>query len=298
MAEKHVLPNFFILGAPKCGTTALSEYLRQHPEVLFSRPKEPNFFNDDFSHRDITSLQHYVNCFAHGDGTPKKAVGEGSVFYLYSRTAVPNVLEHCPRARFIVMLRDPVEAAYSFHWQALYSNQECLDSFEMAWNAQARRANGKDLPPHNRVREVLHYGPFFSYGEQLDRLFQKVPRERVLIILYDDFKSDPQAVFAQVLQFLELSPYSLQSFPRVNASKRHRLPLVERMVQMSGAVRRVVGMEKGFGMLTRIQQWNTEFRERPPVSASFRAELRAYYREDVQRTAALIGRDLSGWLHD
>src|SRR6185312_16840962 len=111
MADMHPtppgFPNFFIIGAPKCGTTALSEYLRRHPNIGFSEQKEPHYFNDDFSSRHIYSLDEYMKCFA-SNSADKVAIGEASVFYLSSRSAVRNILQHMPDAKFIVMLRDPV----------------------------------------------------------------------------------------------------------------------------------------------------------------------------------------------
>lgn len=290
-------PNFFILGAPKSGTTALSEYLRQHPDVLFSQPKEPHYFNDDFSHRHIESMDLYLKCFSQGNGR-EPAVGEGSVFYLYSKTAVPNILDLVPKARFIVMLRNPVEAAYSYHWQAMYSHGENLEDFETAWRAQEKRQLGEKLPPHNRVREALQYGPLFSYAEQLARLLELVPRERVHVILYDDFKKNPAAVYQQTLKFLSLSPFSLQTYQRINPSKRLRWPIVERMVGVVGGVKRALGIKKGLGVLSSVKILNTKYQERPSLPAPFRSELNAYYQQDIRRTAELIGRDLSAWAHD
>ena len=290
-------PNFFILGAPKSGTTALSEYLRQHPDVLFSQPKEPHFFNDDFSHRHIESMNLYLKCFSQGNGR-EPAVGEGSVFYLYSKTAVPNIQNLVPQARFIVMLRDPVEAAYSWHWQAIYSFGEDVEDFETAWRAQGKRRLGEGLPPHNRVREALQYGPLFSYAEQIARLFELVPRERVHVILYDDFKKNPATVYQQTLKFLSLSPFNLQTYQRINPSKRLRWPSVERMVAVVGGVKRSLGIRRGLGLLSFTKRLNTKYEGRPSLLPSFCSELEDYFKEDVLRTAKLIDRNLSGWIHD
>ncbi len=295
--EQKAHPDFFIIGAPKSGTTALSEYLRQHPDVLFSQPKEPHFFNDDFSHRYTETLEEYLDCFSHGSGE-EKAVGEGSVFYLYSKTAVSNILKRNPNARFIVMLRNPVEAAYSWHWQSVYSFGEHIDDFEAAWRAQEPRQRGENLPLYNRVSEALHYGPLFSYSTQLKRLFEQVAREQVLVILYDDFKSQPDAVYDQALKFLSLPPHQLEKYDRINASKQLRWSWVARAVNAIGALKRSMGINKGIGVLTRLKRWNTSYRERPSLSPKFRAELEEYFREDVIRTADLIDRDLSGWLNE
>ncbi len=295
--KKQAYPNFFIIGAPKSGTTALSEYLRQHPEVLFSQPKEPHFFNDDFSHRHIESMDTYLECFSHGT-VQEQAVGEGSVFYLYSKTAVSNILRHYSNAHFIVMLRNPVEATYSWHWQAVYSHGEDLEDFEAAWRAQEKRQQGEMLPPYNLVREALHYGALFSYADQLERLFDQVPRERVQVILYDDFSKDPEVVYQQTLQFLSLAPLQLEQYARINPSKRFRWPWMERIVRVGGGVKRAMGISRGMGLLTRLQRLNTTYQERPPLRPEFRSELNECFRDDVCRTAELIDRDLSWWLHD
>ena len=289
-------PNFFILGAPKSGTTALSEYLRQHPDVLFSQPKEPHFFNDDFSHRHIESMDAYLKCFSQGNGQ-EHAVGEGSVFYLYSKTAVSNIMDLIPQARFIVMLRHPVEAAYSWHWQAMYSFGEDVEDFEIAWRSQKKRRSGEGLPPHNRVREALQYGPLFSYAEQLERLFELVPHERVHVILYDDFKKNTAFVYQQALNFLSLSPFYLQTYQRINTSKRLRWPFVERMVAVVGRIKQSLGIRRGLGLLSFTKRMNTKYERRPSLLPSFRSELEEYFKEDVLRTAKLIDRNLSGWIH-
>lgn len=295
--QKTACPDFFIIGAPKSATTALSEYLRQHPQVLFSRPKEPHFFNDDFSHRHIELMDDYLGCFSHGNGQ-ESAVGEGSVFYLYSRTAVPNILGYNPDARFIVMLRDPVEAVYSWHWQVLFSFGEDQEDFETAWRMQEIRQLGRMLPPRNRVREALLYGALFSYASQLNRLFDLVPRERILILLYDDFRDAPETIYLQTLSFLSLASFRLPSYQRVNAGKRLRWPLFETMVQTGGRLKLAMGISSAFGILAFMRRLNTRYQERPPLEPKFRLELIEYFRDDVRLTADLIGRDLTRWTHD
>lgn len=289
-------PNFFIIGAPKSGTTALSEYLRQHPDVSFSEPKEPHFFNDDFSHRHINSMEAYLACFSHAVGN-ELAIGEGSVFYLYSKSAVPNIVRRWPEARFIVMLRNPVEATYSWHWQSLYSFAEELTDFEQAWRAQQDRLAGKRLPKGNRVREALHYGPLFCYAEQLQRVFGAVPSAQVKIVLFDDFKNDAGRTYQDVLEFLDLPQMDLPRYEVMNPSKRVRYPVLERTIRLGVAIRRFMGIEQGLGIATRLKGWNTRYEKRPPLTEAFREELRDYYRDDIRRTAAMTGHDLEHWLN-
>lgn len=287
-------PDFFIIGAPKSGTTALGKYLSEHPQVLFSKPKEPHFFNDDLSYRDITTMDEYLRCFEHGRGD-EKAVGEGSTLYLFSQTAVPNITRAYPEAKFIVMLRNPIDAAQSAHWQAMISVGENIRDFRDAWKAQYERQKGDRIPKANRVREALQYGELFRYAGQLERLFDTVSREQVLILLYDDFKRETAKSYARVLQFLDLDQIELDAYPVVNQSKRPRSLLVTRLIGQSARLKKKLGISRSFGVLNTARGWNTARMERPELPVDFRSELRSYFRDDIDRTAVLIGRDLSGW---
>lgn len=291
-------PSFFLIGAPKCGTTALSYYLSQHPDVLFSRPKEPHFFNDDFSYSVVLSWDDYARSFGHGTGR-EVALGEGSNGYLYSHRAVPNILQRMPKARFIVLLRDPVEAAYSLYWHNVAEGTEDIESFEAAWRSQPARAEGRQFSRSNWKKENLHYGPIFSYGEQLERLFHHVSRERVLVLLYDDLKDDADAVYQRTLDFLGLRTFRLPTYERINVSKKARWPALQPMLrgglQWVGKAKRAIGWHRDLGLVARII---TKHEKRPSLDPAFRAELAAYFRKDVARTAELIARDLSGWAQE
>jgi hypothetical protein len=145
MTRPSIKPNFFIIGAPKSGTTSLANYLSAHPEVHFSDPKEPKYFHSDFhpEHRYALDEGGYLGCFDPGEMSRCSAVGEGTVWYLYSEVAVSRILEFNPEARLIAMLRNPVDLAYSLHSQLLYGGHENLESFEEAWRAQEDRAQGR-----------------------------------------------------------------------------------------------------------------------------------------------------------
>ena len=140
------LPNFFIVGAPKCGTTALYAYLAQHPDVFMSDPKEPHYFGSDldFRYRRRPSDQQYRSYFA-GAGD-RRRIGEGSVWYLYSECAADEIGQAVPDARIIVMLRDPVEMIPSLHSQFVYNGHEDL-ALADALAAEEDRAQGRRIPP-------------------------------------------------------------------------------------------------------------------------------------------------------
>ena len=159
-------PNFFIIGAPKCGTTSLARWLSEHPEVFMSPVKEPHFFSTDFSLGDFSDENSYYALFA--DACPNHiAVGEASATYLRSEVAVMNIENKHRRARYIVMLRNPVDMAHSLHWQAVFSGDENAEDFEQAWRLNSKRENGQDIPPNCRDPKTVQYRRFCSLGEQL-----------------------------------------------------------------------------------------------------------------------------------
>ena len=115
-------PDFFIVGAPKCGTTALYEYLRQHPAVFMPFHKEPLFFGDDLTRRyGRLTLHDYMRLFK--DAKPGQRVGEASAWYLYSRSAAAEIKAYAPDAQIIVMVRNPVDMMYAEHSQVLFNRQ-------------------------------------------------------------------------------------------------------------------------------------------------------------------------------
>ena len=147
MHKQYPPPDFVIAGAPKCGTTALYEYLRDHPQVFMTTPKEPHYFAKDlYSPHYITEESKYLRLF---DSAPKEAVrGEASVHYMFSNCALDNLLHHNPEIKIFILLRNPVELFRSWHAQLVYNGEEDIQDLEAAWGAQAARAEGRNLPVH------------------------------------------------------------------------------------------------------------------------------------------------------
>ena len=287
------LPNFFIIGAPKCGTTALSEYLKKHPNVYFTEPKEPHYYNNDFSARHTYDSTTYASYFS-GMQPEHQAVGEGSVFYLFSKSAVPNILREISDARFIVMLRNPIDIAYSWHAQAVHSFGETEMNFKKAWHLQEKRKLGCAIPKINRVREALWYGDLFKLGEQVRRLLKHVPKERVHFVIYDDFNNNAEQEYLKVLMFLGLDPYRPESFHRINASKGYKNLYLKIMLDIIPYIRRKFGIKinLGFGITRKLKQWNTIFQTRQPLDEIFKDEIKAYFSDDVKLLSNLLERNL------
>lgn len=299
-----IKPDFFIVGAPKCGTTALYEYLRPHPNIFMSTVKEPHFFAGDLgTYPFIKSRDEYARLFA-GAGPQHLRVGEASVYYLRSTVAIANIRDFNPDARLIAMFRNPVEMLHSFHAQLLYVAEESESDFETAWRLQEQRSRGIGLPPRSRGGFLVQYRELARFGSQVERLLSLFPREQVRLILYDDFAVSPQAVYDDVIGFLGIPHDGRTDFPRVNEGKRARLawlrdfyrkPPTPLRSAFRGLKRAVGGGEAISTVARKLVALNTVKERRPPLTPEFRAELVETFREEVALLSRLLDRDLSHW---
>lgn len=283
-------PNFFILGAPKCGTTSLAAWLSEHPQVFISSVKEPLFFNFDYGQRRYYSLASYEKLFW---GATEKhiAVGEASTGYLYSRTAVPAILNYADNARFIVMVRNPATMAHARHEQLVFDGDEPEKDFDRAWDLQAVRRYGAETPA-GVDPQMLLYGDICRVGAQLARLFELVPQERVLIVRLEDVISDPGREYNRVLIFLGLQGDQRDSFPAINAAKERRFPRLWQSIRWVNRTLRAIGVPQiRLGLTAFVYHRSRKERSRHPMSEATRKRLDAYFADDVRLLEQLIGRN-------
>jgi hypothetical protein len=297
-------PNFFIVGAPKCGTTALYEYLRPHPNIFMPTLKEPHFFASDLgSYPPIRTLQEYTKIFA-GSSARHLRIGEASVYYLRSSVAIANIRDFNPDARIIAMFRNPVEMVHSLHSQLLYVSEESEPDFERAWRLQERRRQGFDLPPASRGAFLLQYAEVGQFGTQTQRLLSIFPRAQVKLILFDDFAASPQQVYDELIEFLDIPHDKRTGFPRINENKRARITWLKDFArkpppalhQAFRTLKQALGAEGISAVKRRIVQLNTVKERRHPLSPAFRAELVDAFRDEVALLSQLVNRDLSHWI--
>jgi len=294
-------PDFFIVGAGKCGTTALYEYLRAHPRIFMPAVKEPRYFAFDMPRlmNRVATLEEYMALFE-AAGPQHLAVGEASPQYLYSSAAIRGIREFNPSARLIVMLRNPVDLAHAAHMECLYWFVEEETDFEKAWRLQPLRRKGLMVPRSCSQVTVLLWADMARLGEQVRRLLGVFPREQVKFILLEDLAANTRAVYEDVLSFLGVPSDGRTAFPRVNESKRNRVRWLGRLLLNPppplGAVRRFALRTPVLRGLWRLAtRLNTAPAARAPMRPEFRRELVEEFREDVDLLAELIGRDLSHW---
>lgn len=305
--NRGVRPNLFIVGGPKTGTTALSTYLGSHRNVWISNPKEPFFWCTDFpeskSIHGIESDQHYFNLFADAKPEQHRIVGEASTTYLQSRMAIEGILSFNRQAKFIAMLRNPIEVAYAMHGELLRHGFENEPNFEVAWHRQRERSEGKSIPKNCPFPHQLQYRDVASFGQQIHRFFGQVETCQREVIIFDDFVTNTPKVYQKLLRFLELDDDGREHFPRLHEAKVNRLSFLTQFYEqpptvLAPTLRRVRKWYHGHpGMLQSILR-KLVFRSQPrePLRETFRAEIAKEFRDDVCQLSELLQRDLSGWL--
>jgi hypothetical protein len=297
---KKELPTFIVIGAARSGTTALYNFLRQHPNVFMSDSKEPNYFafhegpvaysgpGAEFVNNSVRDAQTYFNLFA--KAPDDSAVGEASPLYLFSPQAPQRIASALPHVRLIAILRNPVEQAYSHYLYARAQMIEPLNDFEAALDAQIERREAGWQP-------LFQYSDFPRYGAQLSRYRAHFNPESIKLFLYEDFESDPAGVLRQIFRFIGVD----DSFVP-DTSLRANRGGVPKSALLQWAVMRPNFASKSFGVLLpmsvrrRIRNMISGGNiERPELPASARARLSGELRDDINLLGKLIDRDLSAW---
>jgi hypothetical protein len=301
-------PNFFIAGAPRCGTTALYTYLSEHPNIFLPEIKELHYFAPDFPglHKiAFKSLDDYLQLFENATDQ-HLAIGEVSPLYLYSDVALEKIKEFNPLAKMILILRNPVDFVQSLHQVNVSLLREDEPDLAKAWELQDVRREGKMIPKGCRDAKLILYGELGLFGKYARKALDVFAREQVLFILFDDFVANPKAVYESILSFLEVPSDSRTSFPPVNANYRPRSKLVARIIHPPQPVYRslmkilslfgVGFMNKINVLYSKVETLNADRVPRAAIHPALRASLQRYFSQDIERLSGLIQRDLSAWL--
>jgi hypothetical protein len=235
-AQQPRVPDFFIVGHAKSGTTALYEMLRGHSRIHMPDSKEPWFFATDARPRfrpamagvGPQTLEEYLALFA-GAG-PDQRIGEASSCYLWSAVAAERIAEIQPRARIIAILREPADFVRSLHLQLLQDHIEYEKDLSTALALEADRRQGERVPRRSHRPQMLLYSDYLRYTEQLRRYHAVFPREQVLVLIYDDFKSDNEATVRRVLRFLDVDDAVPLEVTQANPTVRMRSQRLDQLL--------------------------------------------------------------------
>jgi len=221
-------PNLFIVGAPKCGTTAWYTYLKDHPDIFFPTIKEPHYFAFDMPGlRETTSLAAYLDIFE--SASAKKVIGEASVFYMYSEFAAEAIAKFNKDAKIMIFLRDQEFFVPSFHQQVLFTFDEEMESFQQAWRLSGDRP-ANTIPPNCRDLKVLDYKRLGHIADQIARYSAYFSEEQIAVIRFDDWVNDPRTMYLKILKFLGVDDDGRDNFAAINQARYHKNRVVGRLL--------------------------------------------------------------------
>ena len=296
-------PDFFIAGNPKSGTTALYEMLRRHPQIYMPDVKELYFFSGDrrpdFSPSNPLpkTLDEYLSRFA--AARPEQRVGDATPSYLKSHTAAASIAEVQPDARIIAIFREPASFLRSLHMQSVQYHAETETDLR---KAMVNRERVNDPRRRASSQTVLH-SEHVRYVEQLRRFHAVFPTEQVLVLIYEDFRRDNEAIVRQVLRFLEVDDTRPVEVIEANPTVRVRSPQLHKLVRSvylgRGAVPRVA--RAGIKALTptrlrrnavRAAQQRLVYGDPRPPDEELMLELRRRFKGEVVALSEYLDRDL------
>lgn len=288
-----VLPNFLIVGTPKSGTTSLYHYLNQHPEIYFSSHKEPHFFSfigEQKPHWGIKTIAEYEKLFE--DATNEKAIGEASTWYLYSKSAAEQIKKYIPNVKLIIILRNPIERAYSSWAFQIQCGWESIVDFEEALQAEKNRMkNGCGWDFH-----YLHTG---FYYKQIQRYFNLFSREQIKIYTHDDLKQNCTFVIKDIFDFLEVdNSFVPDTSIRHNSTRLPKNQLINLFFKKNSyykeAIKALIPHSLRKKMREKVLYSNSSSTYN--LSQELKAKYTLLYKDDILKTSELSKLDFSHWL--
>jgi hypothetical protein len=294
-------PNFFIVGAPRCGTTALHTYLKDHPQIFLSTPKEPIYFSTGALRGDERALEEYLRLFA-GAPAAARAIGESSTTYIFVDGALQALHQFAPDARLTVMVRNPVDQLKSLHAHNYFTGTEDVIDIRQAWELQAVRQRGEQISKRSRdnhcaLAAFLQYDDACSHGRNIVRAQQIFPAEQLQVIVFDDLRAHAPDVYAETLKHIGVPHDGRTDFSKVNET-RYIAPnhgVAKAIASFSSKPIKKLAQVLGLRHKNLKRSLTSRFAgEAPaiPVPEEFLAEMRQHFKPDVELLSSVLGRDL------
>ncbi len=295
-------PDFFIVGAPKCGTSTLTYSLLEHPKIFMPKPAEPLFFCPDVTGSKVSTLEDYLRLFEPGND---KVCGEKSTRYLFSEIAPQKIYQFNPDAKIIIILREPVSFMHSWHSELLMWFVEDIDDFETALNIETDRKNGKNIPKTCSTPRQLSYREFAQFSSHIKRYLSVFDREKIHFLILEDLQENPLDTFRSLFNFLGVDPDFVPTMEVRNKNKKianmtlHRffrtppswLKKTSNLLLPNDLVRkRILG-----NLIKTVEKINVSRKPREKIDPILLKKLKQEMAPEVDRLSKLIDRDLSIW---
>lgn len=293
-------PSFFIVGAPKTGTTAMNTYLSKHPDI-FMAPKELHYFSREVFY-DPPLLERDLNWYLDQftGASEKTLLGEASVWYLSSSTAAERIKAFEPRAKIVIHVRNPTDLILSYHSELLFQNFEDIEDIEQALDAEEQRRIGLRIPARCPVPRVLYYSEVVRFTAQIEHFFVLFGRENVLVNVFDDLVADPAAVYRRTLAFLRADTSFTTTFEVINSNKMVRSHLGRAFTRDPPKhIKQVAKLVLSKRVREVFARWlwriNTRVVPRPEPQPAVMARLKREFTGEVERLSNLLSRDFTAW---
>lgn len=296
MIEKHI-PDFIIIGAPKCGTTALAHFLHQHPDIYISSNKEPRFFTalqGDMEKSITGSGPRLSGNFDKGwawytshfkDASPSQITGEASTVYFANEDAAALIKEHCPNTKIILMLRNPVARIYSHYWQ--------------------EHKLGFDFPSFEEMLQTNHFRTQYflcisHYKQHIERYLRYFELNQIMIIIQEHFIESPEISFYNVLDFLQVPHYAINLLERKNEMSTPKSRSMSRLLEHARSIQfdrympdKISKSIKKLGI--KMIRTNQRRQQYPSLTTDLFHSLIKYYEEDICYLEDLLQTELKVW---
>ncbi len=287
-----MFPNFIIVGAPKAGTTSLYHYLSEHPQVFMSKPKEVNFFSSEeiqeqglyYNDFKAKNLNDYEKLFEGAKG--KKAIGEGSVSYLFYPKTPQKIKEILPDVKTIILLRNPLDRGYSHYLMDYRMGLVGLPYEEIVYKKSQHKY--QDLYYQQYVELGL-------YNEQVKRYLDLFGKEQVKIYLQEDLRNNSGEVIADLYEYLEIDKsFNPDTDKEHNTFSMPKNGFIQKLYG-SHVIRTVFSKLFPDSLKAYILGTFFERAKKPELSLKTRDYLLKLYKPDIEKLEKLIERDLSDW---
>jgi hypothetical protein len=316
--QQNKEPNFFVIGAAKCGTTTLYNFLEQHNEVYMSPIKEPHFFCSDIRIENfsdeykkyvasrginfneyiesdlkkkhwewyVDNLEGYLKLFKNVN--QEKAIGEISNGYLFSTVAANEIKSRYPEAKIIMILRNPIERAYSHYLANLRDGRTTLPFVDEIKFDNNKTRKGWCIS-HNYIEMGLYYN-------QVKRFLDTFPKNQILIFLNEELKSDPKNVGERIFEFIGVNPHAAINYKaKQNEAKIPKSAKLIKFLTQTGIKRKIFHLLPE-STKVKIKPLFFEKGAVPKMSTENKKWMLHFFEDDIKKTQSLIERDLSNWL--
>lgn len=297
-------PNLFLVGSGKCGTTTLYNYLNQHPGVFMSNPKEPAYFCKDF-HKESDEFHNKQNFFFYRTEQEymklfsavknQKVIGEASTLYFPSKVAAKNIYEFNPEAKIIITIRNPIDLLYSVHGEYMLIFRENINDFAEALAVEKQRRNGENIPKTIPAPSLLFYSEKVKFSNCISRYIEMFGRDRVKVIIYEEFRENNFEVVHDVFNFIDVDPKINIEFKTYRASRKIRPRFLRTLLaspSLSQAPKKLIKGSLYFKLRSSLYKIITKDELRPKLQPQLRKELMRKNKEEVEKVGSLLNRNL------